>query len=101
MCNCKQAPTIQRPNVVRVNNTVEIQNPITPLFTQEDLTRVKDYLISRNQTAAEKNWVIDFHNQHFEEKFPHGYNGDGWIRIKKRIDHLQTTMNDYIQLKNN
>jgi nicotinamide mononucleotide adenylyltransferase len=94
-CNCKQAPTIKKPNVVRVNGVNTITEKIPLPYTRENLNRCNDYFISRIQSDNEKNWVIDFHNEHFDEQFPHGYSGDGWLRIKKRIDHLRRQLDDF------
>ncbi len=46
-CNCKQAPTIKKPNVVRVNGVNTITEKIPLPYTRENLNRCNDYFISR------------------------------------------------------
>lgn len=100
-CNCKQTQTTKKPSIIRINDVNEIKNLDEPRFTQQDLDRAKQYFISRQQTQEEKNWVLEFHNTHFGEKFPENYTGDGWLRIKKRLDHLQSVLDTYRDNKNN
>lgn len=93
-CGCKQNTNTPKPKMVR-EGTINVVSSIPPPYTREELIRCNDYFISRTKTAEETNWVIDFHNQHFPEQFPHNYQGDGWIRLKKRIAHLSTILSDY------
>lgn len=93
-CGCKQKPATNKPIINKENNINVISN-FGLNFTREELTRVSDYFIARTKTAEEKNWVIDFHNKHFPEQFPHNYSGDGWIRLKKRIEHLSRQLDEY------
>jgi hypothetical protein len=95
-CNCKQ-PVNQapKPKVVNVNGVNEINDPIPPPYTRESIERCDAYFISRDKTLEEKNWVINFHNQNFAEQFPQNYNGDGWVRLKQRIQHLSNVLTGY------
>lgn len=95
-CGCKQ-PVNQapKPTVINVNGVNEINDPIPPPYTREDIERCNAYFISRDKTLEEKNWVINFHNQNFAEQFPGNYNGDGWPRLKQRIQHLANVLTGY------
>lgn len=95
-CGCKQ-PVNQapKPKVINVNGVNEINDPIPPPYTREDIKRCDAYFISRNKTLEEKNWVINFHNQNFAEQFPGNYSGDGWVRLKQRIQHLSNVLTGY------
>lgn len=93
-CGCKQQTNTPKPVMVK-QGKINVVSSIPPPYTREELQRCNDYFIARNKTDQEKNWVIDFHNKHFAEQLPHGYNGDGWLRLKKRIQHLHTMLNDY------
>ena len=95
-CGCKQpVNNIPKPTVVRVNKVNEINEPIPPPYTREAIDRCFQFFISRDKPIQEKNWVIDFHNNNFDEQFPHNYNGDGWVRMKQRIQLLSNVLTGY------
>jgi hypothetical protein len=98
-CGCKQNTNTPKP-VIQKQGTINVVSSIPLPYTREELQRCNDYFISRSKTADETNWVIDFHNKHFGEQLPHNYQGDGWIRLKKRIQHLNQMLNDFESSQN-
>lgn len=93
-CGCKQNTITNKP-VIKKENNINVVAAFAPNYTREEITRVKDFLIARNKTNEEENWVIDFHNKHFQEQLPHGYKGDGWLRLRNRIAHLDQQLIAY------
>lgn len=78
-CGCKQAPVKKTP----------IERKLTPV-NETELDQALSYFVSRTQTQEEANFTIDYHNKYFPEQFPHGYKGDGWLRIRKRLEHQKS-----------
>ena len=99
MCNCKKnnkpAPTPIQPKSITVSGTKVIGEPIEPPYTREEINRVHQYFTSRQQTQEERMWVVDFHNKHFPEKFGYNIQGESLLRMKRRLDHLSTTLTNY------
>jgi hypothetical protein len=98
-CGCKQKTNTPKP-VIQKQGAINVVISIPLPYTREELQRCNDYFISRSKTADETIWVIDFHNSHFGEQLPHNYQGDGWIRLKNRIQHLNNMLNEYENSQN-
>lgn len=95
-CGCKQQPA-PRPSLY-----VEHVQVDKPSFSKEDLNRCYDFFTSREKKETEKQFVVNFHNHHFPEQFSIGIQVDGedWMRLRKRIDHLNGQYNTYLNSLN-
>ena len=94
-CGCKQQTnTSTKPKIIRVNDS-EVEVMKKPLYTEEDITRLENWLSSTNKTTEENQFVIQFNLQHFGEHINGYCDISCQHRIRKRIEHMKEKLNTW------
>lgn len=93
-CGCKQQPKQSSgPKIIRVNESVEMVSE--PLYTEEDIIRLENWLIETNRTSEETYFVYQFNEIHFGEKIQGYCDIHCQHRIRKRIEHMKEKLNKW------
>ena len=102
-CNCGKSDRGQdtsksRPQIIQVKSTpVEVKTEILtqPNYSQEDLDKVNEYLISSNKTNEQRIFAMELMRQEFGDVLT-GYCDQSCLRhLKSRLDNLQKRLNQY------
>ena len=94
-CNCKQKQS-SRPVIIQEGNVNVISQPSKPNYTREEINRAINYVRGITNSAEERKWTMNFHNQHFSDKqIPTC--SSCWERVKTRMEHLEQKLSFYEQ----
>lgn len=88
-CGCKEKPkSPMSPKVIQVaSNEATIVSK--PLYTDEDVYRLENWLTSTNKTPEETEYVFEFNRQHFGEVMQGYCDIDCQHRIRRRVEHMK------------
>ena len=101
-CGCKNKTQVEpKPQIIQANGVNEIKELTQPLYTIEEVIRIKDWLNSRNKQDSERIFALQFNEIHFGEIVP-GYCDQSCIeRIRRRMDYCEQKLIEYEQYKSN
>lgn len=94
-CNCKQQPKSPiTPKVIQVNNA-EVELMTKPTYTEEELTRLENWIISVDKSKEDNEFVKQFNLQHFGENIIGYCDIACQHRIRRRVEHMKEKLNKW------
>ena len=97
-CGCKQPVKQEKivPNGIRPITVMAVSNEIqAPLYTIEDIIRIKDYLSSTNKHDSEKQFIAYILGENFGDVIPDYCDQICLRHIKTRVDQMSNSISEY------